>query len=79
MSPQFMEEECAQVRRVALKVSGFWVDDPELWFAQLKRQFMLCNITQDETKYAYVLSQIETRDAQEIRDLITAARDQQIR
>ncbi|XP_071580067.1 uncharacterized protein [Temnothorax nylanderi] len=64
-------EERSQINRVALKVPPFWTDEPELWFAQLESQFTLGSITQDSTKYAYVLSHIETKQAREIKDLIT--------
>ncbi|XP_071634241.1 uncharacterized protein [Temnothorax longispinosus] len=63
--------ERSQINRVALKVPPFWTDEPELWFAQLEGQFTLGSITQDSTKYAYVLSHIETKQAKEIKDLIT--------
>ncbi|XP_011883609.1 PREDICTED: uncharacterized protein LOC105570774 [Vollenhovia emeryi] len=61
----------AQIHRVALKIPPFWSDEPELWFAQLESQFTLGEIVQDGTKYAYVLSHVETRHAKEIKDLIT--------
>ena len=64
-------EDRPQIHRVALKIPPFWADEPELWFAQLEGQFLLGGITQDSTKYAYVLSHIETKHAKEIKDLIT--------
>ncbi|XP_024890999.1 uncharacterized protein LOC112466887 [Temnothorax curvispinosus] len=63
-------EERSQINRVALKVPLFWTDEPELWFAQLEAQFTLGNITQDSTKYAYVLAHLETKQAKEVKDLI---------
>lgn len=63
--------EHTQIHRVALKVPPFWADEPELWFAQLEGQFSLGGITKDDTKYAYVLSHIETKHAKEIKDVIT--------
>jgi len=65
-------DEQALVNRVALKIPPFWADEPELWFAQLEGQFALGGITQDATKYAYVLANIETRHAKEVKDLITS-------
>lgn len=64
-------DESGHVHRVALKVPPFWADEPDLWFAQLEGQFTLGQITQDSTKYAYVLAHIETKHAKEIKDLIT--------
>ncbi|XP_036144942.1 uncharacterized protein LOC118646355 [Monomorium pharaonis] len=63
--------ECAPINRVTIKIPPFWADEPELWFAQLERQFTLGRITSDETKYAYVLAQVDTKQAKEIKDLIT--------
>jgi len=65
-------DEQALVNRVAIKIPPFWADEPELWFAQLEGQFALVGITQDATKYAYVLANIETRHAKEVKDLITS-------
>jgi len=65
-------DEQTLVNRVALKIPPFWADEPELWFAQLEGQFALGGITQDATKYAYVLANIETRHAKEVKDLITS-------
>lgn len=59
-----------QIHRVALKIPPFWADEPLLWFAQIESQFALGGITQDATKYAYVLAHIETKYAREIKDLI---------
>jgi len=38
---------------------------------QLEGQFILCGITDDEAKYAHVLSKIEPKQAREIKDVIT--------
>ncbi|XP_036146335.1 uncharacterized protein LOC118646789 [Monomorium pharaonis] len=65
------EVERSNIHRVALKMPPFWADKPELWFAQIESQFTLSGITQDATRYAYVVSHIETRHTKEIRDLIT--------
>ncbi|XP_077270157.1 uncharacterized protein LOC143901605 [Temnothorax americanus] len=66
-----LNEKRAQINRIGVKVPPFWADEPELWFAQLEGQFMLGGITQDSTKYAYVLAHIDTKHAKEIKDLIT--------
>lgn len=61
-----------RINRVAVKIPPFWADEPELWFAQLEGQFALEGITQDETKYSYVLAHIETKHAKETKDLVTS-------
>lgn len=50
----------------------FWSEEPELWFAQLESQYIICGINQDATKYAYALSQIDTKVAREIKDIVAA-------
>ena len=61
------------VHKVAVKIPPFWNDEPELWFAQLEGQFTLSGITQDATKYSYVLSQLDSRQIKEVKDTITQA------
>ena len=40
----------------AVKLPSFWIEDPELWFAQIECVFnnRIPKITQDGTKYNYV-------------------------
>ncbi|XP_071581987.1 uncharacterized protein [Temnothorax nylanderi] len=59
------------VSKVAVRVPPFWGDEPELWFAQLEGQFTLSGITQDTTKYSYALSQLDSRQIKEIKDVVT--------
>ncbi|KFD64488.1 hypothetical protein M514_10814, partial [Trichuris suis] len=58
------------VHRVTAKLPPFWPDRPALWFAQVEAQFTLAGITQDATKFAYVVSQLESRYAAEVEDII---------
>ncbi|XP_070164545.1 uncharacterized protein [Polyergus mexicanus] len=59
------------INKLAIKIPPFWNEEPELWFAQLEGQFILSGITQDTTKYSYVLSQLESRQIREVKDIIT--------
>ncbi|XP_067204436.1 uncharacterized protein [Linepithema humile] len=63
--------DAAQIGRVSVRVPPFWPEEPELWFAQLESQFLLSAVTSDSTKYAYAISQIETKYIKEIKDVIT--------
>lgn len=56
--------------RVGVKVPPFWADEPELWFAQLEGQFILSNITQDSTRYYYVLAHLDPCYATHVKDVI---------
>ncbi|KAH7936849.1 hypothetical protein HPB49_005747 [Dermacentor silvarum] len=55
--------------RVAIKLPPFWVDSPEVWFAQVEAQFSLARITQDRTRYDYVVAHLDARYANEVRDI----------
>ncbi|XP_032690051.1 uncharacterized protein LOC116853207 [Odontomachus brunneus] len=71
MNPTAEQPTGTQINKVAVRAPPFWENEPELWFAQLEGQFLLAGITQDATKYAHVLSQIDTRYAREVKDVIT--------
>lgn len=60
-----------QVHRISVKLPPFWKEKPTLWFAQAEAQFILAGITQENTKYAYIVSNLEERVAHEVEDLIT--------
>jgi hypothetical protein len=42
-----------------------------VWFAQLEGQFALSNITQDTTKFYYIISHLDNKYAAEVEDVIT--------
>ena len=54
-----------------MKLPPFWADRPSLWFSQADSQFTISGITNDETKFHYVVSQLDTRYAAEVEDVIT--------
>lgn len=60
-----------ELHRVAVRVPPFWPEKPELWFCQLESQFHLNGVTQDNTKFWYVVSQLEARYACAVEDIIT--------
>ena len=51
------------VESVALKLPTFWVTSPSAWFAQAEAQFALRNISQDDTKYYYVVASLDSATA----------------
>lgn len=59
------------VNRVAVKLPPFWADRPSLWFSQAESQFLIAGITADATKFHHVVSQLDTRYAAEVEDIIT--------
>lgn len=65
-------ENANDVHRVAIRVPPFWPKEPALWFAQVEAQFALAKITRDETKFHYVIANLEAGHAAEVRDIIVA-------
>jgi len=66
-----IDDDDNHAAKISVRVPPFWPEEPELWFAQLEGQFAICKITDDEAKYAYVLSRVEPKQAREIKDVIT--------
>lgn len=69
---QARQQPVPEVHRIAVKLPPFWSDKTALWFAQVEAQFNLAGITQEATKYSYVISHLEERFASEVEDLITS-------
>jgi hypothetical protein len=62
----------AAVYRVVVRLPPFWPDRPAVWFAQAEAQFELAAITNERTKFNYVISQLDHRHAAEVEDIITS-------
>ncbi|XP_072755773.1 uncharacterized protein [Anoplolepis gracilipes] len=63
-------EEEGSVSAITVRIPAFWLEKPELWFAQIG-QFALCGIRDDHVKYEHVISRLEPKQAREIKDVIT--------
>jgi hypothetical protein len=55
---------------VSLKLPEFWSEDPEVWFARIEAQFSTRNISQDGTKFDYVVAALDNATASEVKDLL---------
>lgn len=64
-------ESQPEILRVGVKVPPFWPEEPALWFAQVESQFVLSRITTDDTKFCYLVAQLDHQYAVEVKDVIT--------
>lgn len=55
---------------VSIKIPPFWTDKPEVWFYQVEAQFQISKITSEETKFNYLVAQLEPRFLENIWDII---------
>ncbi|GFQ81649.1 retrovirus-related Pol polyprotein from transposon opus [Trichonephila clavata] len=52
------------------KIPPFWTDKPEIWFFRVEAQFNISRITSAETKFNYLVSQLEPRFFENVWDII---------
>ena len=64
-----MSEE-NKVNAVSLKLPTFWIEEPEVWFAQVDAQFAIRNITVTDTKYHYAVAALDQTTARRVLDIL---------
>jgi hypothetical protein len=67
----------AEVPRVAVQLPPFWTEWPAMWFTQAEVQFFSANINCEQTKFCYVISQLDHRLASEVEAIITSPPEQE--
>ncbi|XP_035224870.1 uncharacterized protein LOC118197470 [Stegodyphus dumicola] len=60
-----------EIARVSVKIPPFWAEKPEIWFYQVEAQFSICGITAEETKFNYLVSQLEAKFVESLWDIIS--------
>lgn len=65
-----MSIKSSNVFKVGVRVPPFWADEPEIWFAQVEGQFTISGITNDSTKFNYVIAQLDNQYSREVKDII---------
>ena len=60
----------AKVSAVSVKLPPFWPNKATLWFAHAEAQFHLRGITVDKTKFAHVLTMLDSTTAEYAMDII---------
>ena len=66
----------AEEHAVSLKLPAFWTSQPQVWFVQAEAQFHLCGITNEDTKYFYMLAALDQSTATRLLDLISQPPDE---
>jgi hypothetical protein len=59
---------------VAVQLPPFWAERPAVWFAQAEAQFTLAGISCEQTKFCYVISQLDRYTA-EVEDIIISPQE----
>lgn len=60
-----------EIAKVSVKIPPFWSEKPEIWFYQVEAQFSICGITAEETKFNYLVSQLEAKFVESLWDIIS--------
>ncbi|GFW22769.1 uncharacterized protein TNCV_2765811 [Trichonephila clavipes] len=63
-------QETFEAYTVSVKIPPFWEEKPEIWFFQVEAQFSIANINQEETKFNYLVAQLDTKFIENIWDII---------
>lgn len=65
-------QEKPELNKVSIKIPPFWTDKPEIWFYQVEAQFNINEITREETKFNYLVAQLEPKYVENIWDIISS-------
>lgn len=68
---QETENVVYEANKVSIKIPPFWSEKPEIWFLQVEAQFSINRITSEETKFNYLISQLEPKYIENIWDIIS--------
>ncbi|GFY45152.1 uncharacterized protein TNIN_144131 [Trichonephila inaurata madagascariensis] len=63
-------EDSSNVGRIALRLPVFWRNNVALWIRQCDSAFVLSQITQDETKYAALVSMLDPETLSHVSDIV---------
>jgi hypothetical protein len=55
-----------------MRLPQFWAERPAVWFAQAEAQFSLAGISSEQTKFCYMILQLDQCYTLEVEDIITS-------
>ncbi|GBO26452.1 Transposon Ty3-I Gag-Pol polyprotein, partial [Araneus ventricosus] len=70
MSIEDGKADGTELHKVSVKIPPFWIDKPEIWFYQVEAQFKISGITAEETKFNYLISQLDPKFVENVWDII---------
>ncbi|UYV65624.1 hypothetical protein LAZ67_3004897 [Cordylochernes scorpioides] len=75
METENKPSDTSEICKVSVKIPPFWVEKPEIWFFQVEAQFKIGGIIQEDTKFNYLISQLEPKYIENIWDIINSKSD----
>lgn len=72
MQDENEQQDARTAAVVSVKLPDFWKSDPEMWFAQAEAQFILANVTKDDTKFYHIVAKVDQSVICHIADLVSA-------
>ena len=57
---------------VSIKLPTFWTQQPEVWFLQVEAQFAIKKITDDTTKFYYIVSALDQATSSRVLDILSS-------
>ncbi|XP_054706830.1 uncharacterized protein LOC129216638 [Uloborus diversus] len=59
-----------EANKVSVKIPPFWVEKPEMWFFTVEAQNKISGISSEETRFNYLVAQLEPKFIENIWDII---------
>ncbi|GBN17997.1 hypothetical protein AVEN_246523-1 [Araneus ventricosus] len=66
------KEDRTELHKAGVKIPPFWIDKPEIWFYQVEAQFKISGITAEETKFNYLISQLDPKFVENVWGIISS-------
>lgn len=60
----------SELCKVGIRIPPFWPEEPEIWFMQIEGQFQIAGITNDLTKFHYIVGQLDQQYLREVKDIL---------